>query len=189
MGPFRYVVCDVFTDRPLTGNQLAVFTDARGLDGERMQALAREVNYSESTFVLPPEQGGHVRIRMFTPGIEVPFAGHPTLGTAFVLAAPLQLDEIRLETGAGTVPVRLERDGPTLAFGWMQQPLPSWRPYEQAEELLAALGVERSELPVEVYDLGPTHAYVALADEAAVAGVQPDLAALARLRVGANCFA
>ena len=101
MRVFRYVVADVFTDEPLAGNPVAVFTDARGLETDEMQRLARELNLSESVFVLPPEQGGHARIRIFTPGIEMQFAGHPTLGTAFVLAAPMQLLEIRLETGAG----------------------------------------------------------------------------------------
>ena len=118
----RYVVADVFTERPLEGNQLAVFTDARELDGGLMQRLARELNFSETVFVLPAEGEGHARVRIFTPTIEVPFAGHPTLGTAFVLAAPLQLDEIRLETGMGVVPVRLERDGGRIAFGPMAQP-------------------------------------------------------------------
>ena len=76
-----------------------------------LQPLAREMNFSETVFVYPPRRGRHVRIRIFTPAREVPFAGHPTLGTAFVLAGPLQLDEIRLETGVGIVPVRLEREG------------------------------------------------------------------------------
>src|SRR5919204_4584466 len=104
MRTYRYVVCDVFTDAPLTGNQLAVFTDARGLDGEQMQALAREMKFSESTFVLPPEEGGHAKMRIFTPAAEIPFAGHPTLGTAFVLATPLQSPELQLETARGIVP-------------------------------------------------------------------------------------
>ena len=107
----RYVVADVFTDTPLTGNQLAVFTDGREVDDATMQNLAREMNLSETVFVLPAEAGGHARIRIFTPVAELPFAGHPTLGSAFVLAQPLQLSEIRLETGAGIVPVRLEREG------------------------------------------------------------------------------
>src|SRR6185503_14679063 len=102
MRRFRYVVCDVFTDTPLAGNQLAVFTDARDLTDADMQALAREMNFSESTFVLPPTvDNADVRIRIFTPGNELPFAGHPTLGSAFVLGAPLQLPLIRLETLAG----------------------------------------------------------------------------------------
>jgi trans-2,3-dihydro-3-hydroxyanthranilate isomerase len=188
---FRYVLCDVFTDTPLAGNQLAVFTDARGLDGETMQALARELKLSESTFVLPPEQGGHAKVRIFTPTQELPFAGHPTLGTAFVLAAPMQLLEIRLETGMGIVPVRLEREGDRIVFGRMEQPLPEVRPFEAEAELLEALGVERSELPVELYDNGAQHVYVALASENEVAQLRPDLNRLAKLEgvVGVNCFA
>ena len=104
MARFRYVVVDVFSDQPLQGNQLAVFTDAREIPEEQLQRLAREVNFSETTFVYPAEADGHVRMRIFTPAAEVPFAGHPTLGTAFVLAGPLQLVEIKLETGRGTVP-------------------------------------------------------------------------------------
>src|SRR5690349_11419574 len=153
-GSYRYVVCDVFTDTPLEGNQLGVFTDARELSAEQMQRLARELNYSESTFVLPPSEGGHARMRIFTPQTELPFAGHPTLGTAFVLAAPLQLAEIRLETGMGVVPVTLEREGARIVFGRMSQPVPSVEPFGDEAELLAALGVERSELPIELYDNG-----------------------------------
>src|SRR6266702_4225028 len=103
----RYVVADVFTDTLLTGNQLAVFTDVRGVDDATMQTLAREMNLSETVFVLPSETA-HARIRIFTPTAELPFAGHPTLGSAFVLAQPLQLVEIRLQTLAGVVPVTLE---------------------------------------------------------------------------------
>ena len=190
MQSFRYVVVDVFTDTPLEGNQLGVFTDARELSDEQMQRLAKELNFSESTFVLPAEQGGHARMRIFTPAQELPFAGHPTLGTAFVLAAPLQLGEIRLETGIGIVPVRLERDGPRLTFGRMAQPLPSVEPFEREAEVLAALGVERSELPVEVYDNGVRHLYVCLGSEDEVAALRPDLGRLAELgAVGVNCFA
>jgi trans-2,3-dihydro-3-hydroxyanthranilate isomerase len=185
----RYVVADVFTDTALTGNQLAVFTDARDLDKELMQRLAKEMNFSESVFVLPPEQGGHARIRIFTPGTELPFAGHPVLGSAFVLAAPLQLGEIRLECEAGMIPVTLEREGARIVFGWMQQPIPNWEPFPQAEELEQLLGVHSS-LPVEVYDLGPHHVYVGLGSEEEVAALTPDFGALARLtHVGVNCFA
>src|SRR5947199_902279 len=148
MGTFRYVVADVFTDTPLVGNPVAVFTDGRGLEDEQMQQLARELNLSETVFVFPAEAGGTARIRIFTPAMEVPFAGHPTLGTAFVLAAPLQLLEIRIETGRGIVPVTLEREGARIVFGRMEQPLPEIQPYAAADDLLDALGVERSELPV-----------------------------------------
>ena len=122
MAEFRYVICDVFTDRPLEGNPLAVFTDARAIPEALLQPLAREMHLSETVFCYPARAGGHVRIRIFTPGHELPFAGHPVLGAAFVLAAPLQLPEIVLETGVGPVPVRIERDGPRIVFGRMVQP-------------------------------------------------------------------
>ena len=190
MGQFRYVVCDVFTDTPLAGNQLAVFTDARALDTETMQALAHEINFSESTFVLPAEAGGHAKIRTFTPLAEIPFGGHPTLGTAFVLGGPLQTPELRLETGRGIVPVRLERDESRIVFGRMDQPIPSVQPYEAEAELLAALGVERSELPVELYDIGMRHVYVSLRSEDEVANLRPDLGRLdLPPDLGINCFA
>ncbi|HEX3455644.1 MAG TPA: PhzF family phenazine biosynthesis protein [Gaiellaceae bacterium] len=191
MAAFRYVVADVFTDTPLEGNQVAVFTDARGLPEESLQRLAREMNFSETVFVYPAEADGHAKMRIFTPAVEVPFAGHPTLGTAFVLAAPLQLGEIRLETGSGTVPVRLEREGARIVFGWMSQPLPSVVPFPDSDALLAAVGVERSELPVELYDNGLTHVYVCLPSPADVAALKPDLNRLSEFGavIGINCFA
>jgi trans-2,3-dihydro-3-hydroxyanthranilate isomerase len=189
---FRYVVADVFTDTPLAGNQLAVFTDARELSEEQLQRLAREINFSETVFVYAPEAGGHARIRIFTPAAEIPFAGHPTLGTAFVLAAPLQLGEIRLETGRGIVPVKLDRDERgTIVFGRMEQPIPTVEPYSDTESLFDALGVAGSELPVELYDNGMRHVYVALASEEAVAALRPNLGSLGDLPpvLGINCFA
>jgi trans-2,3-dihydro-3-hydroxyanthranilate isomerase len=187
----RYVLCDVFTDTPLEGNQLAVFTDARGLDEAAMQALALELGFSESVFVFPAEADGHARIRIFTPRYELPFAGHPILGTAFVLAAPLQLGVIELETGSGIVPVELERDeSGRIVFGRMEQPVPSVQPVAEVDRLLAAIGVERSELPVELYDNGARQIFVALSSMAAVAALAPDRAALAPWDVtGINCFA
>jgi trans-2,3-dihydro-3-hydroxyanthranilate isomerase len=188
---YRYVLVDVFTDTPLVGNGLAVFTDARELSEDLLQPLAREMNLSETVFVLPAEDKGHARIRIFTPSSELPFAGHPTLGTAFVLAGPLSLDEIKLETGAGVVPVRLEREGPRIVFGRMEQPLPTVEAYEGDSELLGALGIERSELPVEVYDNGLRHVYVTLVSEDAVAALRPDFNRLAELPgvLGVNCIA
>jgi trans-2,3-dihydro-3-hydroxyanthranilate isomerase len=187
---FRYVVLDVFTDVPLAGNQLAVFTDAREIPEHLLQPLAKEIGFSETTFVYPPERDGHARMRIFTPAVEIPFAGHPTLGTAFALAGPLQLGEIRLETGSGTVPVRLEREGARIVFGRMEQPLPSIEPFEPAGELLAALGVARSELPVRLYDNGPRFVYVALSSPEEVATLRPDLQRLESLGlVGINCLA
>src|ERR671936_2305968 len=97
----QYTVVDVFTDRPLEGNQLGVFTDARALSSEQMQRLAREMNFAECTFVLPTERDGDARIRIFTPAHELPFAGHPVLGTAFVVGEQRGRDVVRLETGLG----------------------------------------------------------------------------------------
>ena len=188
---YRYVLCDVFTDRPLHGNQLAVFTDARALPEELLQPLAREVNFSETVFCYPAAAGGHARLRIFTPRAELPFAGHPILGTAFVLGGPLQLGELRLETGVGTIPVRLEREGARIVFGRMVQPVPTVEPFAREEELRAALGVEGSELPVEVYDNGIRHVFFCLRSAEEVAAVEPDLAAVARVPgfVGVSCFA
>ena len=191
MRRFRYVVCDVFTDVPLTGNQLAVFTDARDLDPATMQDLAREMAFSETVFVLPPTTAdADVRIRIFTPAQELPFAGHPTLGSAFVLGAPLQKIVIRLETGAGVVPVELRREGPKIVFGWMEQPLPSWEAAANPGEILAAVGVESSGLPIEHYELGPGHVYVELGSPEEVARLEPNFTALANATpAGVNCFA
>jgi trans-2,3-dihydro-3-hydroxyanthranilate isomerase len=187
----RYVHVDVFTDMPLTGNQLAVFTDARKLDTPTMQALAKEIGFSETTFVLPPEQGGHARMRIFNPREEMRFAGHPTLGTAWVLGAPMQLGAVVLETLAGLVEVTLDRDASgRIDFGRMSQPVPTVQPLEPTGELFGALGVTGSELPVELYDNGATHIFVSVASEQELAAIRPDTAGIAALRVtGVNCFA
>ncbi|HYQ10126.1 MAG TPA: PhzF family phenazine biosynthesis protein [Gaiellaceae bacterium] len=190
MATFRYVIADVFTDVPLAGNQVAVFTDAREIPEERLQPLAREINYSETVFVYPAAGDGHARIRIFTPNNELPFAGHPILGTAFVLAQPLQLEEIHLETGRGLVPVRLDRDGPRVAFGWMRQPEPTWEPFERAEELCRILGATPTDLPLELYRQGPGHVLVELGSAEEVAALTPDFGALARfMDEGAAVFA
>jgi trans-2,3-dihydro-3-hydroxyanthranilate isomerase len=185
----RYVVVDVFTPRALEGNQLGVFLDGRSFSAEQMQALARELKFAETVFLLPAVSGGDVRVRIFTPGIEMPFAGHPVLGTAFVVALALGRQEVTLETGAGPVSIALEYDGDRIAFGRMKQPIPTWEPYERREELLTALGVEASLLPVDLYRNGPEHVYVMLESEQAVASLRPDMSLLEDLAVGANCFA
>ena len=124
---YRYVVADVFTDQPFTGNPLAVFPEAQGLSTEQMQRIAAEMNLSETAFVLPPEAGGYARVRIFTPASELPFAGHPTVGTAMVLAKtraiPAGLTDLVFEESAGPVPVSLEwLDGePMLA--WLTPPV------------------------------------------------------------------
>ena len=189
MARFRYVIADVFTDTPLQGNPVAVFTDAREIPEDKLQQIAREMNLSETVFVYKPEGEGHARIRIFTPSIEMPFAGHPTLGTAFILSGPLQLEEIRLETGMGLVPVRLERDDSgRIVFGRMAQPLPTIEPYGDEAELFDILGVGGSDLPVEIYDNGVKHVYVTLPSEGDVAGLTPHWGRLPE-EFCFNCFA
>ena len=186
-----YVIVDVFTDTPLEGNPVAVFTDAPDLSGEVMQRVARETNLSESVFVLGrDEDGGGARIRIFTPSTELPFAGHPVLGTAFVIGGESDADAVVLQTGAGPVPIALTRERGEIVYGEMDQPIPSPEPFERVDELLAAVGVERSELPVEAYRQGPMHVYVMLAGETEVAALAPNFDALGKLgAIGVNCFA
>ena len=207
-----YVVLDVFTETPLHGNQLAVFPDAHGIPAETMQPLARELNLSETVFVLAPEQGADARIRIFTPTAELPFAGHPVLGTAIAIGVELGLQRVTLETGSGVVPVTLrgggegaqagagedgrgarraeKRAGARVGYGSMLQPIPTWHPFEREAQLLAALGVERSGLPVEAYVNGPRQVYVELDSEDAVAALAPDMRALGELgELGVSCFA
>nr|BFE60612.1 hypothetical protein GCM10020063_051380 [Dactylosporangium thailandense] len=314
---YDYVIADVFTDTALEGNPLAVLPDAAGLSAECMQRIAREMNLSETTFVFPPIEGGDVRVRIFTPVGELPFAGHPTFGTAVVLAAighPSVRDGgLRMETGMGVVPFRFtgreprddgglreraqrgdgtcaagcdgglreraQRGDGTCAAGCddgsmgvvpfrftgrephdagglrecaqrgdgmcaagrdgglreraqrgdgtraagcddgglgvasgmgvvpfrltgrehrarraitarMRQPIPVWEPYARAGELLAALGVRESTLPVEVYRNGPRHAFVGLDSVEALSALRVDLRALAAHEdLAANCFA
>jgi len=172
----RYFVCDVFTSEPLEGNQLGVFTDGRPFSETQMQRLAREMNFAETVFLLPANEGGDARMRIFTPAAELPFAGHPVLGTAFVVGAALGADAVRLETGAGLVPITLERDGARVTFGRMSQPIPAWEPFGRERELLDAIGAGPSLLPVELYRNGPPHVYVQLASEARPDRVLPLIA-------------
>jgi len=134
---YRYLTVDVFTDRPFTGNPLAVFTDARGLTKKQMQQLAREFNYSETTFVLPPRKRGHTaRVRIFTPRDEIPFAGHPNVGTAFALSPQHgKATTLLFEEGAGLVPVDLRRDSRGRVNGAM---LTAPQPLSVGERIPAA---------------------------------------------------
>jgi trans-2,3-dihydro-3-hydroxyanthranilate isomerase len=180
MTTHEYVIADVFTDTPLEGNQLAVFTDARGLDAEQMQSTAREMRLAETVFVFPDAEDADARIRIFTPLTELPFAGHPVLGTGFVLADGAA---IRLKTEAGTVTVQLNGDH---TYGEMERPVPEAEQFEAPDELLQALGTSDPQLPIEAYRNGPRHVYVALQE---VASLTPDMGALTRLgSIGVNCF-
>jgi trans-2,3-dihydro-3-hydroxyanthranilate isomerase len=191
MKSMPYEVADVFTENPLEGNPVAVFFDANGLEAHDMQRIARELNLSETTFVFPPPPGADVHVRIFTPVNELPFAGHPTLGTAVVLGQRGYNGTLRMATAMGTIPFELKQDNQgVVRAASMQQPVPSWTPYEHAEVLLAGLGIDASTLPVEVYHNGPRHVFVGMPSVEALGQLKPDLRVLATLLdVAVNCFA
>ena len=159
---------DVFASRPLEGNQLAVFTDASGLSSEEMQALARETNLSETTFILPRasevEAREGVKVRIFTTQEELKFAGHPTLGTAWYLAASRGVDAITLDLLVGKIPLEFRRENGKLAFGEMRQKDPVFGQIHDPEDVAKALGLEVSDLdpsaPVQTVSTGMPFAVV-----------------------------
>jgi trans-2,3-dihydro-3-hydroxyanthranilate isomerase len=186
-----FLIADVFTDTPLEGNQLGIFPDGRGLSHDMMLKATREMNFSETVFFLPPDDpGADAHVRIFTPGGEIPFAGHPTLGSAWVLGETLKKQTVTLRTGAGLIPVELERKGETITFGWMSQPIPDWGPYDGAAELLQALGAtgKPDGLPIEWYRNGPLNAYVEIPGEEALNALEPDMQQLGRIPVNVSCF-
>jgi trans-2,3-dihydro-3-hydroxyanthranilate isomerase len=185
-----YVVVDSFTDTPLHGNPVAVFFGADDLSADRMQRIAQEMNLSEVTFVLRPANGGDAHVRIFTPVNELPFAGHPLLGTAIALGETFPGDVLRLETAMGVIGFELQRVGGRVAAAQMEQPVPTWEAFDRADELLAALGIPAPELPVEIYRNGPRHVFVGLGSVAALSRVDPDHRALAAFPdMATNCFA
>jgi trans-2,3-dihydro-3-hydroxyanthranilate isomerase len=189
MPSLRYLHLDVFTASPLEGNQLAVFPEPDGLDTAMMQRITREMNFSECTFIFPPEQGGNVKMRIFTPGEELPMAGHPTVGSTFALAVEGAIARGRtdwvFELGVGPIPVSLEWKGDTLSFVWMTQLRPTFGgTITDTRALAAAVGVAaadvRNDVPVEVVSCGVPFLFVPLSTRAAVDAVVVDRKALAR---------
>jgi trans-2,3-dihydro-3-hydroxyanthranilate isomerase len=173
---FRFVQCDVFSDRPLSGNALAVFTNAGGLEDATMAAIARETNLSETTFVLPPEAGGDFRVRIFTPRAELPLAGHPLIGTAVVLGRALPVDRLVLETGVGPIALHLGREAGEVSRAVMEQPEPRFAMHPDCEAVCAALRLPSR--PVPVGDNGVRTGLVALRAGERIEEVAPDLSAL-----------
>jgi len=181
--PLSYLHYDVFTSEPLLGNQLAVFGDARGLSDARMQQLAREMNFSESTFVLPPDRpGADARVRIFTPFVELPMAGHPTIGTVFALAhagAVLPgVARVTLGLNVGPTPVDLEWRDSSLAFAWMTQLRPTFGPeLADRRSAAAAIGLDATDLapglPVQSVSCGVPFLLIPLRDRAAVDAAEP----------------
>jgi trans-2,3-dihydro-3-hydroxyanthranilate isomerase len=174
MRKLRYHLVDVFTEKIFGGNQLAVFTNGRGIEPALMQSIAKELNLSETTFVLPPADAENdYRVRIFTPGAELPMAGHPTVGTSFILAREhmieLKTDEttIRLEEGVGTIPVQINFEEGQPDLIWMQQPLPVFGPrFEDARSIAEMLSLPpesiESEWPIEVVSCGVPFLFVPL---------------------------
>lgn len=187
---FSYLHYDVFTDEPFAGNQLAVFLDARGLAVDRMQQMAREMNFSESTFILPAERPDtDVRMRIFTPRTELPMAGHPTIGSTFALAhagtiAPGSA-RVVYGLGVGPVPVEMEWDGPHLRFAWMTQRPPTFGlPIVQRDAVARAVGLTERDLaalPVQSVSCGLPYLIVPIRDAAAVDRAITDASAAGRL--------
>jgi len=171
---YRYLHFDVFTNRLFGGNQLAVFPDARGLSDDTMQSIAKEMNFSESTFVLPAERPDtDVRMRIFTPGDELPMAGHPTIGTTFALArtgllAPPR-DRLVFGLNVGPIPVSLTWRGDELAFAWMTQLTPTFGPpIGNVRGAAAMLGlpdeaIARTGLPIQMVSCGLPSVFVPIA--------------------------
>src|SRR6267378_3519900 len=194
-GTYEFVQLDVFTKTPLTGNPLAIFTDARGLTHQQMQAVAREMNLSETTFVLPREpqveaQEGK-RVRIFTVEEELPFAGHPTLGTALYLhsTAASGADEIVLDLNVGKIGVRFRTDSNHRSnrvagdvFGEMRQRDPEFGPTLPPDKVASVLGSEEiaAEWPSQIVSTGLPFAIVPIRDSKTLANLKPDL-----VRVGA----
>ena len=197
---YEFVQLDVFTKIPLTGNPLAIFTDARGLTDQQMQALAREMNLSETTFVLPREpqveaQEGK-RVRIFTVEEELPFAGHPTLGTALYLhsTAASGADEVVLDLNVGKIGVRFSADSNHRSnrvagdvFGEMRQRDPEFGPTLPREKVASVLGSDGSEMaewPSQIVSTGLPFAIVPIRDSKTLANLKPDLARAGALLEG-----
>jgi trans-2,3-dihydro-3-hydroxyanthranilate isomerase len=190
MKSYRYLHLDVFTDHLFGGNQLAVFLDGRGLTAETMQAIAKEMNFSESTFILPPERKGtDARMRIFTPAEELPMAGHPTIGSTYALARSGVIgpdrDTFVFGLGIGPLPVSLSWKNKALNFAWMTQPNPTFgEPIADPAGAAAALGlsaaaVSGTGLPVQVVSCGVPFLFIPLTTRQAVDGATLDTDALA----------
>ncbi|MCA9877880.1 MAG: PhzF family phenazine biosynthesis protein [Thermomicrobiales bacterium] len=181
MDRWSYCILDVFSRRPLAGNQLAVFEDAAAIPEHVLQPLAREIGFSETVYLLPGLGEADARMRIFTPAAEAPFAGHPTLGAAVTCAARTGAARVRLLTGRGIITVSVQPGERGVYRGSMTQPTPAVSVASNADAILGALGVARAELPVMIYDNGIAHVFVVLNNPSEVATLQPDLQALAQL--------
>lgn len=186
----QYLVVNAFADEQLCGNPVAVFLQSDDLSADRMQGIAREMNLSETTFVLKSHSKADWNVRIFTPVNELPFAGHPLLGTAVALARYTDKSQIIIETAMGFVPFELTRRYGQATIASMDQPIPTWERFAPADELLAALGLKQSTMPIEIYWNGPRHVFVGLDTVENLSRLTPDHRALSAFEdVAVNCFA
>lgn len=184
MPEYRFVQVDVFTSVPFGGNQLAVFTDARGLAATQMQAIAREMNFSESTFVFPPDDPAHdARVRIFTPGQELPMAGHPTVGTGWVLGSERGKDSLVFELGVGPTPVAVEAGDEFHGAATMTQRVPEfWEANASRAQAAEMVSLDESALhptlPILNGGAGVDYLYVPLRSRAALAAARANAGAM-----------
>jgi len=188
----KYVITDVFTDKQFGGNQLAVFRDGREMSSSLMQDIAREMNYSETTFFLPPEKDGDCKVRIFTPARELPFAGHPLVGSAFVAVSERNVEwvepftTVKMETGAGLIPATVKITEGAPGKTTMNQPLPrikndiqDWAAFAGAL-CVPASEIEGTGLPIQILFNGLTVILVPLKSLSAIQNMEADFSALKR---------
>jgi trans-2,3-dihydro-3-hydroxyanthranilate isomerase len=198
MSDKRFIIADVFTEQQFGGNQLAVFTDGTGLDTETMQNIAREMNYSETTFILPPEAGSDFRLRIFTPAEELPFAGHPLVGSGYVIVAEKMKDwseprtSVKIETGVGEIIVNVETQNGKAGFSQMTQPLPvvksTWTDIARLAKALAleVSDIESTNLPAQLLFNGIPVLMIPVASLQAVEKIKVDFNALEAISIEAG---
>lgn len=190
MRRYRFVQVDVFTRRAFGGNQLAVFVEAEGLSDAEMQAIAREMNYSESTFVFPPsDPGADARVRIFTPAVELPFAGHPVVGTGYVLGRERGRGALTFELGSGPLKVVADPGDGRVGSAQMEQPLPRFWPAEGNQATLAAMiGLGAGDIadhpPAEIGSAGVPFLYVPVRSLEAVRRARGNATAMRRFFAG-----
>jgi len=199
MRSFKYYICDVFTNQRFGGNPLAVFPEATGLGPQQMQSIAREFNFSETTFVFPPETGGTRKLRIYTPSMEVPFAGHPNIGTAFILATVGELGaaehvaaesgiEVFFEEKAGLVPISIKlQDDATITCELKAPQVLTVGKTVTVDAAAQALSLHADEILTtshqpQVASVGLPFLIVELRDVAALQRARPNLAGFAELQ-------
>lgn len=183
MRRYAYLHVDVFTDKPFGGNPLSVFLDSQGLSADEMQSIAKEMNHSETTFLFPPSNGGAAKVRIFTPAVEIPFAGHPVIGTAFAIAThdpAKSRASMTLELAGGDVATTLELEDGVPTFVWMtQKPPERGASIADVDRLARSLGIGRGDISLgegaaEVWSTGLPFLFVPLSGLTPMGRMRPN---------------